>query len=93
MKRITFATNCIYHLSLIHILCERECSVQRRNQKIVEETPSVFVTPELRKDMGEKAVAAAKAVNYIGAGTVSYTHLKVSYSLPMSHRCCIPDRE
>ena len=41
--------------------------MQRRNQKIVEETPSVFVTPELRKDMGEKAVAAAKAVNYIGA--------------------------
>ena len=49
------------HGNVIH-LCERECSVQRRNQKIVEETPSVFVTPELRKDMGEKAVAAAKAV-------------------------------
>ena len=45
---------------------------QRRNQKIVEETPSVFVTPELRKDMGEKAVAAAKAVNYIGAGTIEF---------------------
>ena len=46
--------------------------MQRRNQKIVEETPSVFVTPELRKDMGEKAVAAAKAVNYIGAGTIEF---------------------
>ncbi|MCS2584037.1 acetyl-CoA carboxylase biotin carboxylase subunit [Bacteroides sp. BFG-551] len=41
-------------------------------RKIVEETPSVFVTPELRKDMGEKAVAAAKAVNYIGAGTIEF---------------------
>ncbi len=46
------------HGNVIH-LCERECSVQRRNQKIVEETPSVFVTPELRKDMGEKAVAGS----------------------------------
>ena len=59
------------HGNVIH-LCERECSVQRRNQKIVEETPSVFVTPALRKDMGEKAVAAAKAVNYIGAGTIEF---------------------
>ena len=59
------------HGNVIH-LCERECSVQRRNQKIVEETPSVFVTPELRKDMGENAVAAAKAVNYIGAGTIEF---------------------
>ena len=59
------------HGNVIH-LCERECSVQRRNQKIVEESPSVFITPELRKDMGEKAVAAAKAVNYIGAGTIEF---------------------
>jgi len=40
--------------------------------KIVEESPSVFITPELRRDMGEKAVAAAKAVNYIGAGTIEF---------------------
>ena len=46
--------------------------MQRRNQKIVEESPSVFITPELRRDMGEKAVAAAKAVNYIGAGTIEF---------------------
>ena len=59
------------HGNVIH-LCERECSVQRRNQKIVEESPSVFITPELRRDMGEKAVAAAKAVNYIGAGTIEF---------------------
>ncbi len=57
--------------NVIH-LCERECSVQRRNQKIVEESPSPFVTPELRAKMGEAAVAAAKAVNYIGAGTIEF---------------------
>lgn len=59
------------HGNVIH-LCERECSVQRRHQKIVEESPSSFITEELRKDMGEKAVAAAKAVNYIGAGTIEF---------------------
>ena len=53
-------------------LFERECSIQRRNQKIVEETPSPFVTPELRQKMGEAAVAAAKAVNYKGAGTIEF---------------------
>ena len=57
--------------NVIH-LCERECSVQRRNQKIVEESPSPFITSELRKEMGEKAVAAAKAVNYTGAGTIEF---------------------
>lgn len=59
------------HGNVIH-LCERECSVQRRNQKIVEESPSPYITPELRKDMGEKAVAAAKAVHYSGAGTIEF---------------------
>ncbi len=57
--------------NVIH-LYDRECSVQRRNQKIVEESPSPFLTPELRKEMGEKAVAAAKAVNYRGAGTIEF---------------------
>ena len=57
--------------NVVH-LCERECSVQRRNQKIVEESPSPFITPELRKEMGEKAVAAAKAVDYSGAGTIEF---------------------
>ena len=57
--------------NVIH-LCERECSVQRRNQKIVEESPSPFVTPELREKMANAAVAAAKAVNYIGAGTIEF---------------------
>lgn len=57
--------------NVIHVF-DRECSVQRRNQKIVEESPSPFLTPELRKEMGEKAVAAAKAVNYSGAGTIEF---------------------
>ena len=59
------------HGNVIHLF-DRECSVQRRNQKIVEESPSPFLTPELRQEMGEKAVAAARAVNYSGAGTIEF---------------------
>jgi len=51
-------------------LNERECSIQRRHQKVVEEAPSPFVTPEMRKSMGEQAVALARAVGYYSAGTV-----------------------
>ncbi|MGL5681875.1 MAG: acetyl-CoA carboxylase biotin carboxylase subunit [Marinifilaceae bacterium] len=59
------------HGNVIH-LCERECSVQRRNQKIVEESPSPYITEQLRQEMGVQAVAAAKAVNYVGAGTIEF---------------------
>ena len=53
-------------------LFERECSIQRRHQKVVEEAPSVVLTPELRQQMGESAVAVCKACNYEGAGTVEF---------------------
>jgi acetyl-CoA carboxylase biotin carboxylase subunit len=53
-------------------LFERECSIQRRHQKVVEESPSPFITPALRKAMGEVAVRAAKAVGYVNAGTIEF---------------------
>ncbi len=59
------------HGNTIHLF-ERECSVQRRHQKVVEETPSPLLTPEVREQMGKFAVAAAKAVNYSGAGTIEF---------------------
>ena len=59
------------HGNTVHLF-ERECSVQRRNQKVAEESPSPFVTPKLRKAMGEVAVRAAQAVDYLSAGTIEF---------------------
>ncbi|OSZ63844.1 acetyl/propionyl/methylcrotonyl-CoA carboxylase subunit alpha [Hydrogenophaga sp. IBVHS2] len=59
------------HGQIVHLF-ERDCSVQRRHQKVLEEAPAPGMTPALRERMGQAAVAAAKAVNYVGAGTVEF---------------------
>jgi acetyl-CoA carboxylase biotin carboxylase subunit len=80
------------HGNCIH-LGERDCSAQRRHQKIIEESPSPFVTPDLRAAMGADAVKAALAVGYVGAGTVefivgaerSYYFLEMNTRLQVEH--------
>ncbi len=57
--------------NVLHV-CERECSIQRRHQKVVEETPSPLMTPDKREEMGKHAIAAAQSVSYEGAGTVEF---------------------
>ncbi len=57
--------------TVVH-LSERDCSIQRRHQKLVEEAPSPFMTPELREKMGEAAIKAGKAINYEGVGTIEF---------------------
>lgn len=75
------------HGNYVHLF-ERECSIQRRHQKVIEEAPSSIVTPEIRQKMGEAAIGVAKACDYVGAGTVEFLvdEKKNFYFLEMNTR-------
>lgn len=75
------------HGNILHFF-ERECSIQRRHQKVVEEAPSAVLTPELREKMGDAAVKVAKSCDYLGAGTVEFLmdHEHNFYFLEMNTR-------
>ncbi|MDQ2929901.1 MAG: acetyl-CoA carboxylase biotin carboxylase subunit [Gemmatimonadota bacterium] len=80
------------HGNVIH-LGERDCSVQRRHQKLIEESPSPAMTPDLRKRMGDDAVRGAKAIEYVGAGTIemlldtdgSYYFMEMNTRIQVEH--------
>jgi acetyl-CoA carboxylase, biotin carboxylase subunit len=86
-RHIEFQILADNHGNVIHLF-DRECSIQRRHQKVVEEAPSALLTPELRQTMADAAVSAAKACNYTGAGTIEFLvdeHLNY-YFLEMNTR-------
>lgn len=77
-KHIEFQILADSHGNVVH-LGERDCSVQRRNQKMMEESPSAIMTPELREKMGSAAVMAAKASGYVNAGTIEFLYDRGNY--------------
>ncbi len=91
-RHIEFQILADTHGNVIH-LGERECSIQRRHQKLVEEAPSPFMDDDLRRRMGEMAIAAARAVNYVNAGTIeclvdadrNYYFLEMNTRLQVEH--------
>ncbi|MBU8934595.1 MAG: acetyl-CoA carboxylase biotin carboxylase subunit [candidate division Zixibacteria bacterium] len=91
-RHIEIQILCDQHNNAIH-LCERECSIQRRHQKVIEESPSPLMTPELREKMGSAAVSIALESGYVGAGTVeflvdedmSFYFLEVNTRLQVEH--------
>src|SRR5699024_3968855 len=68
-RHVEFQIMADEHGKVLHIF-DRECSIQRRHQKVIEEAPCSILTPELRSEMADAAVSAAKAVDYVGAGTI-----------------------
>ena len=91
-RHIEFQILADSHGNTVH-LGERECSIQRRHQKLVEEAPSVFVDAELRRKMGDMAIAAAESVGYVNAGTIeclvdrdkNYYFLEMNTRLQVEH--------
>ncbi|MEX0721484.1 MAG: acetyl-CoA carboxylase biotin carboxylase subunit [Balneolaceae bacterium] len=70
-RHVEFQIMADTHGNVVHIF-DRECSIQRRHQKVIEEAPCILLTPELRADMAEAAIKAAKACDYVGAGTIEF---------------------